>query len=126
MWDEAWLVETFREVKQAVASTSGWSFTLRGAPFPNAFVVSDAFRRAVVVNEGLLKLVDVGVLDKEDVKAILAHELGHIVHRDNTYAIAVSMMPYMTYVVSFGAFLIGVMWTKLALKKTTIPCLELS
>jgi len=65
--------------------------------------------------------VEVGVLDKEDVKAILAHELGHIVHRDNTYAIAASMVPYMTYVVGFGAFLVGVTWIKLAFEEGDNP-----
>jgi len=127
-WDEAWLVETFREVKQAAGFNKRVELYIARDPFPNAFAVSNAFRRAVVVNEGLLKLVGVGVLDKEDVKAILAHELGHIVHRDNTYAIAASMAPYMTYVVGFGAFIVGVTWTKLAFEEgdNILPGIALS
>jgi heat shock protein HtpX len=108
-------------VKQAAGFNKRVELYIARDPFPNAFAVSNAFRRAVVVNEGLLKLVDAGVLDKEDVKAILAHELGHIVHRDNTYAIAASMAPYMTYVVGFGAFLFGVTWIKLAFEEGDNP-----
>lgn len=104
-------------MKQAAGFNKRVELYIARDPFSNAFAVSNAFRRAVVVNEGLLKLVDVEVLDKEDVKAMLAHELGHIVHRDNTYAIAASMAPYMTYVVGFGAFLVGVTSIKLAFEE---------
>ena len=35
------------------------------------------------------------------------------------------MTPYMTYVVGFGAFLVGVTWIKLAFEEGNNPCLEL-
>jgi len=50
---------------------------------------------------------------------VVAHELGHFVHKDNSYA--ASMTPYMAYVMGFGAFLLGVTWTKLAFEEGDNP-----
>jgi len=62
-------------------------------------------------------------LDKEDVKAIIAHELGRIVHRDSAYAIAVSTAPFLTYAVGLGAFVTGVAFVKFAFEDGDDPLL---
>ena len=70
---------------------------------PNAFAVGNVFKKAVVVHSGLLR-----VLDRDEVRAVLAHELGHIANRDNAYMIAVSLTPFLTYVVGLLSLLFGV------------------
>jgi heat shock protein HtpX len=69
---------------------------------PNAFAVGNVFKKAVVVHSGLLR-----VLDRGEVKAVLAHELGHIANRDNAYMIAVSLTPFLTYVIGLFSLLSG-------------------
>jgi len=50
-WDEAWLVETFREVKQAAGFNKRMEVYIARDPFSNAFAVGNAFKRAVVVKK---------------------------------------------------------------------------
>ena len=52
------------EVKQAAGFNKPVELYVARDPLPNAFAVSNAFRRAVVVNEGMSWLVNIGVLDK--------------------------------------------------------------
>jgi heat shock protein HtpX len=70
---------------------------------PNAFAVGNMFKKAVIVHSGLLR-----VLDRDEVRAVLAHELGHIANRDNAYMIAVSLTPFLTYVVGLLSIIFGV------------------
>jgi heat shock protein HtpX len=69
---------------------------------PNAFAVGNVFKKAVVVHSGLLR-----VLDRGEVKAVLAHELGHIANRDNAYMIAVSLTPFLAYVAGLLSLFFG-------------------
>jgi heat shock protein HtpX len=99
---ERWVVELFEEVKKSSGYKGDVELYIVDAEVPNAFAVSNVFKKAVVVHSGLL-----AVLDRGEVKAVLAHELGHIANRDNAYMIAVSLTPFFAYVVGLFSLLFG-------------------
>ena len=73
---------------------------------PNAFATGrNPENAAVAVTEGLLKM-----LDKEQLKGVLAHEIAHIVHRDiltqtvvTTIVSALSMLANFAYFIPLGS-----------------------
>ena len=99
---EEWVVELFEEVKRSSGYRGEVELYIVDTPVPNAFAVGNVFKKAVVVHSGLLR-----ELDRGEVKAVLAHELGHIAHRDNAYMIAVSLTPFLAYVVGLLSLLFG-------------------
>jgi heat shock protein HtpX len=82
-----------------------------GIPVPKLFLVENstpnafAFGRtqgssAIAVHTGLLR-----VLNKDEVEAVIAHEIGHIRHRDvlvMTFASALPIMLYYAFIIFFG------------------------
>jgi len=70
---------------------------------PNAFVfgrtVGDA---TLAVHEGLLRQ-----LNKDEVKAVIGHELGHIKHRDYLVMTMLSALPLLAYWIAWGTFEAG-------------------
>jgi heat shock protein HtpX len=99
---EEWVVELFEEVRRSSGYRGEVELYIVDTPVPNAFAVGNVFKKAVVVHSGLLR-----VLDRGEVKAVLAHELGHIANRDNAYMIAVSLTPFFAYVVGLLSLLFG-------------------
>jgi heat shock protein HtpX len=99
---EEWVVELFEEVKRSSGYTGEVELYIVDTPVPNAFAVGNVFKKAVVVHSGLLR-----ELDRGEVKAVLAHELGHIAHRDNAYMIAVSLTPFFVYAVGLLSIFLG-------------------
>jgi len=71
-------------------------------PTPNAFVFGRTTKDATLaVHEGLLTQ-----LNKEEVKGVIGHELGHIKHRDFLVMTALSSLPliaYMIWLVTYSA-----------------------
>jgi len=74
-----------------------------GIPKPKVFVVNDntpnafAFGRTqgsagIAVHTGLLQ-----ILDKDEIEGVIAHEIGHIKHRDVTVITLASVLPIMLY-----------------------------
>lgn len=62
-------------------------------PSPNAFAFGRTQKSSyVAVHTGLLKM-----LDKEEVKAVLAHEVGHIKHRDVFVITMAAVLPVLLY-----------------------------
>jgi heat shock protein HtpX len=99
---ERWVVELFEEVRRSSGYKGDVELYIVDTPVPNAFAVGNMFKKAVVVHSGLLT-----ELDRGEVKAVLAHELGHIANRDNAYMIAVSLTPFFAYVVGLLSLLFG-------------------
>lgn len=63
---------------------------------PNAFAYGGMLgRKKVAVTRGLLK-----TLDKEEVEAVIGHELGHVSHRDVSIMMFLSVLPSVFYLVS--------------------------
>jgi heat shock protein HtpX len=69
---------------------------LSGLPIPNAFAYGSPLTGShVAVTEGLLE-----ELEPEHVRAVVAHELGHIKHRDMQVMMLVSFLPSLFYMLS--------------------------
>jgi len=70
---------------------------------PNAFTYGRTARSATLaVHEGLLKN-----LNKEEVKGVIAHELGHIKHKDYIVITVLAALPMIAYIVAQVAFRAG-------------------
>ncbi len=67
---------------------------------PNAFIFGRTARDATLaVHEGLLKK-----LNKDEVKAVIGHELGHIKHKDYLVMTMLSALPLLAYWIAWGTF----------------------
>ena len=71
-------------------------------PIPNAFAYGSPLTgNRVAITKGLLK-----ILDKDEVAAVLGHELGHLKHKDVQLMMFVSLLPsllfYLGYTLSFS------------------------
>jgi heat shock protein HtpX len=67
-------------------------------PIPNAFAYSSPIGGSrVAVTEGLMK-----TLDKEEVEAVIGHELGHLKHRDVQVMMFVSVLPAIFYYIGYS------------------------
>lgn len=67
-------------------------------PIPNAFAYGSPIAGSrVAVTEGLLK-----TLDKEEVEAVIGHELGHLKHRDVQVMMFVSILPAIFYYIGYS------------------------
>ncbi|VVB73290.1 Protease HtpX [uncultured archaeon] len=65
---------------------------------PNAFAFGRTQKSAgIAIHTGLLR-----VLDKEETKAVLAHEIGHIKHNDVAVMTLASVLPVMLYYVALA------------------------
>lgn len=65
-------------------------------PTPNAFVFGNSTRNmTLVVHDGLLQR-----LNEEEVIGVLAHELGHIKHRDSIIMTVLSALPLIAYIIA--------------------------
>ena len=74
-------------------------------PDPNAYVFGRTVKSStLVVHEGLLK-----ILDKNELRAVLAHEMGHLRHNDVVMMTMVSFLPMVAYMVA-RSLLWGGMW----------------
>ena len=70
---------------------------------PNAFTYGRTARSATLaVHEGLLKN-----LNEEEVKGVIAHELGHIKHKDYIVITVLAALPMIAYIVAQVAFRAG-------------------
>lgn len=67
---------------------------------PNAFVFGRTAKSATLtVHEGLLKK-----LNKDEVKGVIAHELGHIKHRDYIVMTVLTALPLLAYIIARGTW----------------------
>lgn len=67
---------------------------------PNAFIFGrTAGDATLAVHEGLLRQ-----LNKDEVKAVVGHELGHLKHRDYLVMTMLSALPLLAYWVAWGTF----------------------
>jgi len=98
-----WLVSLTREVAARAGYRKRFEVYLDPQPVPNAYAIGNELKRMVVVTRGLLNLG----LSREELEAVLAHEVGHLAHRDNAYAVSTSLTPFLVYIVGVVAILFG-------------------
>jgi heat shock protein HtpX len=73
-------------------------------PTPNAFTFGRTSSSATLaVHEGLLKN-----LNQDEVKAVIAHELGHIKHKDYIVMTILAALPMLAYLIAQVAFRAGI------------------
>ncbi|MEM3705373.1 MAG: M48 family metalloprotease [Candidatus Bathyarchaeia archaeon] len=97
--ENPWLESTVREL----ADKSGIPMPrLAMVPddTPNAFVFGRTAKSATLaVHEGLLKK-----LNKDEVKGVIGHELGHIKHKDYVVMTVLSALPLLAYLIARGTW----------------------
>ncbi|MGI0149164.1 MAG: M48 family metalloprotease, partial [Thermoplasmata archaeon] len=94
-----WLYDTVVELAQqaGVPPPRIWE---SGDATPNAFVFGRTVRSSeLVVTRGLLEQ-----LNQDEIRAVLAHEIGHIRHRDVVIMTLVSAVPLLAYIVARAGF----------------------
>lgn len=94
-----WLYRTVQELaaQAGVPMPRAW---MSQEPGPNAFVFGRTIRTSeLVVTEGLLK-----ELNADEVRAVLAHEIGHLRHRDVIIMTFASSVPLLAYILARGGF----------------------
>ncbi len=98
-----WLESTVKEL----ASHSGVAMpklALVPNPTPNAFVFGNSSANmTLAVHEGLLKQ-----LNEDEVRGVLAHELGHVKHRDSIVMTVLSAIPLLAYMIARSTMYMGV------------------
>ena len=99
---EEWLLHALHELRRRAGYGKPVELYIADDPVPNAFAVSSPLRRAIVVNQGLLRH-----LSRDEVRAVLAHELGHIMHHDTGYMAATSFAPSAVYLLGVSAVIAG-------------------
>jgi len=73
-------------------------------PTPNAFVFGNSSSNmTLAVHEGLLKQ-----LNEDEVRGVLAHELGHVKHRDSIVMTVLSAIPLLAYMIARSTMYMGV------------------
>ncbi len=89
-----WLTKTVREL----AKKSGVrkpQIAIWPTKQPNAFVFGRTAKSAtLVVSEGLLK-----TLNREEIRAIIGHEIGHLKHRDYLVMTCLNAIPVLCYII---------------------------
>jgi len=67
-------------------------------PIPNAFAYGSPITgKKIAVTEGLMK-----TLEREEVEAVIGHELGHLKHRDVQVMMFVSILPAIFYFIGYS------------------------
>lgn len=98
-----WLENTVKEL----ASASGVAMprlAIVPNPTPNAFVFGNSSSNmTLAVHEGLLKQ-----LNEDEVRGVLAHELGHVKHRDSIVMTVLSAIPLLAYMIARSTMYVGV------------------
>lgn len=72
---------------------------------PNAFAYGSPLTGSMVaVTRGLLN-----TLPPEEVEAVVAHEIGHVKHRDMTYMMMISIIPALIYYIGYMMYISGLL-----------------
>ena len=97
-----WLENTVKELAGASGVTMP-RLAIVPNPAPNAFVFGNSSSNmTLAVHEGLLKQ-----LNEDEVRGVLAHELGHVKHRDSIVMTVLSAIPLLAYMIARSTMFMG-------------------
>ncbi|MDT7902834.1 MAG: zinc metalloprotease HtpX, partial [Caldivirga sp.] len=97
-----WLVDVVNEVAEANGIKAPKVY-IADAPFPNAFAYSSPIAgKRVAITTPLLK-----ILNKDEIKAVLGHELGHLRHRDVEFLMFIGLIPALIYWLGYSLWFSG-------------------
>jgi len=92
----AWIYETVEELCKKTKTPKPKKIFIANMGAPNAFVFGRTPGSAyLVLTQGLINS-----LDKEEIKAVIAHELGHINHKDMVVMTIVAAIPVIAYFIA--------------------------
>lgn len=90
---EEWLVESLRSLARRAGFEKEPKLVIAEVDMPNAFAYGSPLKgNYVAVTRGLLK-----TMPRDEVVAVLGHELGHLKHRDVVVILALSLLPVALY-----------------------------
>ncbi len=76
---------------------------LAAVPFPNAFAYGSPIAgRRLAITIGLLQL-----LDRDEIKAVIAHEIGHLKHHDVALLMAIGLIPMVMFYLGYTLLFTG-------------------
>jgi len=97
--ENPWLETTVKELSKK-SGLSMPKLAIVPDETPNAFVFGRTSRSATLaVHEGLLTK-----LNKEEIKGVIGHELGHIKHKDYIVMTVLSALPLLAYIIARGTW----------------------
>ena len=97
-----WLENTVKELA-AASNVRMPRLAIVPNPAPNAFVFGNSSSRmTLAVHEGLLRQ-----LNEDEVRGVIAHELGHIRHRDSIVMTFLSAIPLLAYIIARSTLFVG-------------------
>jgi len=97
-----WLENTVKELA-AASEVPMPRLAVVPNPTPNAFVFGNSSSNmTLAVHEGLLRQ-----LNEDEVRGVIAHELGHIKHRDSIVMTVLSAIPLLAYVIARSTLFMG-------------------
>ncbi len=89
---EGWLIDMVREIARK-SGIKPPKVKIAEIDIPNAFAYSSPLAgRRVAVTRGLIRL-----LPREEIKAVIAHEIGHLKHKDVQTILLISFFPVLLY-----------------------------
>lgn len=93
----SWLLEMIHRISSQNGITTPKVY-IAEVGFPNAFAYSSPIAgRRVAITRPLFNL-----LTREELEAVLAHELGHLKHRDMELLFAIGLIPSLIFYVAYG------------------------
>jgi len=97
-----WLENTVKDLASA-SKVAMPKLAIVPNPTPNAFVFGNSSSKmTLAVHEGLLRQ-----LNEDEVRGVIAHEVGHIRHRDSIVMTFLSAIPLIAYMIARSTLFIG-------------------
>jgi heat shock protein HtpX len=91
--EDSWLVEAVRRIAEASGLSRVPKVMIANVDIPNAFAYGNVLTGyKVAVTKGLINN-----LPRDEVEAVLAHEVGHIRHKDVEVMMVISILPALIY-----------------------------
>ncbi len=98
----SWLIESVRKIAQNNGLRMPLLFVAE-VNFPNAFAYSSPLAgRRVAITRPMFN-----ILTKEELEAVLAHEMGHLRHRDIELLLAIGLIPTLMFYLGYGLIFSG-------------------
>jgi len=98
-----WLHEAVAKISARSGLSSPPKLMLAEIDLPNAFAYGSPLTgNMVAVTRGLLR-----TLDREEIEAVVGHEIGHLRHRDVIVMMMISLIPAIIYYIGYSLYLSG-------------------
>lgn len=100
---ESWLYESVRELARRSGLSREPKVMVAEIDLPNAFAYGSPLTGPMVaVTRGILRR-----MPRDELEAVLAHEVGHLKHRDVMVMLMISLIPAVIYYIGYSLYLSG-------------------